>query len=310
MLNHFFRDTVGYDLGHAGHSLGMGIQDLAIGAQKSRDANTGKTFSSPLCPGGLQLRSDGSTGLANGLGYSDPGAEVNATGSYQMTGKDKLNRIIKYGSWGVAGLAWLKFIKDPSLNHLLGAVGMTLASAAISKKMDRNLETRMEANDRGISEKDMKAEKKSEKRMQKDNKKQEKKLDHSSIDKRKNQDGSTTYMINYDKHDKQNGGLFYGGVQVDKNGTPIQKMRVTYDKDHKVTGAVISGYDKNGRQQKGTRYTAQQMEQKYPGFNKTISERNAKILGKSKTREKFRQPARTQTMQRIRMPAAPRLRTL
>lgn len=264
--------------GQALGSLGSGIQSLAIGQEKSRDLNSGKLYDSPLFCSGVALRSDGSTASPSGLGYEDPAAEYSKS-SYKMTGKDKLNRVAKYGMWGIAGISWLKFAKDPSFGKLLVAAGMTLAALAVGKKLDNVLQQNME-NPQQTKE---------DSKTRKENKKYKKELDKSSLSTIKNKDGSASYLINYDKHDKQNGGLLYGSVKVDKTGKPVSKLKYSYNKNHQLSGVTMTTYDQNGQPSGKKSYTPDQFEKLHPGIKDEVKNRNAKTVSKMKAKEKSRQ---------------------
>lgn len=300
--------------GHCLSTMGSDIRGLAIGAETSRDLNRGKLYNSPLFCGGVSLRSDGDPAMPTGLEYKDPAADfLSGKTNYQMGGKDIANRIAKYGMYGVAGISWIKFLKDPSFENLLLAGITTVASLAIGKKLDQNLADRQQAAAQGKTEQEVKSERKTDKQTKKANKTYKKKLDKSSLEKRTNQDGSSTYLINYDKHDEKNGGLLYGAVKVDKNGKTIAKTQYTYDKNHQLNGVNTYSYDQNGRQQGAKHYTPDQFEKLHPGIKQEVSRRNEKTLRKDKRKTQTKTPKKQKTqsmgMQRTRG-GMPPLRTV
>lgn len=286
--------SIGSSIGSSLSTLGGDIRSLAIGQEKSRDVNAGRAISSPLFCGGLTLNADGSNGIQSGLGQMDA-AQTSYLDTYQMTGTDKLNRVLKYGMWGAAGLSWISFLKDLSFGKLAMATILTLGAAGIGKQLDQKLNERALAANGGRS---------MESELQKETETWHKAGDRSQLktaDKSKQSDKNTRTIQTKDNKsvmlrtkgssDPQAGMLDSLSIK-DASGKPIGGMQFKYDKNNKISSVAVA--DKNGLKVYSSPKEMEKFNKRYPGTMSKVNQMNISTLQKQQQKAQTRQPGKTQ----------------
>lgn len=281
--------SIGSSIGSSLSTLGGDIRSLAIGQEKSRDVNAGRAISSPLFCGGLTLNADGSNGIQSGLGQMDA-AQTSYLDTYQMTGTDKLNRVLKYGMWGAAGISWIKFLKDPSFGKLAMATILTLGAAGIGKQLDNKLNERALAANGGRSM-ESELQKETESWHKAGDKSKSKTPPGKNMRTIKTKNNKSVTLRMKDASDPQAGMLDSLSIK-DASGKPMGGMQFKYDKNNKISSVAVA--DKNGLKVYSSPKEMEEFNKRYPGTMSKVNQMNISTLQKQRQKAQTRQPGKTQ----------------